>query len=88
MFYIYYDCAEDNYLLFETVKGTTAFLYRDDLHNCWMPFCDLLTAVPVPDGEPENYTFWKKDTPFTLIYSARTLPAIHKFILDHPELAI
>ena len=88
MFYIYHDCAEDSYLLFETVNGITAFLYMDDFHNCWMSFCDLLTAVPVPDEEPADYASLKKDTLFTLVYSARTLPIIHKFILDHPELAI
>ena len=90
MFYIYHDFIEDNYLLFETVNGMTAFIYRDDSYNFWMSFCDLLTAVPVPDSEPENYVSLKKSLPdsFTLIYSARTLPSIHKFILDHPELAI
>ena len=90
MFYIYHDFIEDNYLLFETVNGITAFIYRDDSCNFWMSFCDLLTAVPVPDSEPENYVSLKKSLPdyFTLLYSARTLPSIHKFILDHPELAI
>ena len=90
MFYIYHDCAEDNYLLFETVNGTITFIYRDDSNNCWMPFCELLNATAVPDDEPEHYQSWKKNIPdyFTLVYSARTLPIIHKFILDHPELAI
>ena len=90
MFYLYHDFIENNYLLFETVKDTTAFLYYNDSDNCWMSFCELLNATAVPDGEPEHYQSWKKKIPdyFTLVYSARTLPSIHKFILDHPELAI
>ena len=90
MFYIYHDFIEDNYLLFETVKGTITFIYRDDSNNCCMSFFALLTATAVPDSEPENYVSLKKSLPdyFTLIYSARTLPSIHKFILDHPELAL
>ena len=90
MFYIYHDFVEDNYLLFETVNGMTAFLYHQTDQDCWIAWHELLTAVPIEDTHPERYASWKKGIPdcFTLIYSARTLTAIHKFILDHPELAI
>ena len=90
MLHIFYDSADDNYLLIETTGSNTSFLYRNAAANncCWLPLAEHLTSIPQPDSDPENFRAWKHNTNFTHIYSARTLSAIHKFIHNHPELSI
>ena len=89
MLHIFYDPADDTYLLIETTGPNTSFIYRNTENNyCWLPLIGHLTSTPQPDRDPENFHSWKHTKGFTHIYSALTLSAIHKFIYNHPELSV
>ena len=89
MLHIFYDLADDTYLLIETAGPNTCFIYRNTAgSNCWLSLTEHLAATPQSDSDPENFRSWKHTNGFTHIYSARTLSAIHKFIHNHPELSI
>ena len=88
MLHLIYDPDDYNYMLLETKGPNTAFIYRNDNNNCWLPLMEHLTSTQQTDTAPENFREWKGQVKFSFIYSARTLSAIHKFIHKHPELAI
>ena len=89
MLHLIHDPDEDNYLLLETKGPDITFIYREgDSNKCWLPLFNLLTSVKRIDYSYENFREWKGRVTYSVIYSARTLSAIHKFIHKHPELAI
>lgn len=89
MFHLIQDPDDNSYLLLETVRANTAYIYRTaEDRKCWLPLSVIPTTVQTPDESPENFRSWKASSNYNFIKSSLTLSGIYKFINNHPELLI